>query len=270
MFIIIGLLLALVAAGGVYLVGTTFGAGGIVGGSSTTVVIAKQAIPVRHQITAADLDTEKVTATLTGTYTKASDIVSQGYIAEIQISKGSIITGDMLAKDINLIPAGAAPAYLPLAPGWVAMTIPTGEQQGVAGHITVGDYITVIASGQLLLFGGDPKKVVSKTVFTDVRIIGLGPSAPNVQPASGGTTVGTTTAQNGGITSSLTIEITQCDAEYLTWFLNNMQEKYTLKSFKDYGTAPLIADPSCPTVLKAGGVTNSQVETRYKFAELGA
>jgi Flp pilus assembly protein CpaB len=278
LFIIIGLILALVAGAGVFLLTTLLGGGSaITGGNKTTVVYAVQAIPLRHQITSADLATEDVTNNVAvNTYSRATDITSQGYIAEIQISKGSIITGDMLAKDINLIPSGAAPAYLPLASGWVAMTIPTGELQGVAGHITIGDYIAVIASGPISLFapsGAGGTKVVSKTVFIDIRIIGLGPATPNVQPANGATTVGGV-APAGGVVSSLTIEITQCDAEYLTWFLNNMQLKYTLKSFQNYGTTPTAPDSAfCPltalvTTTGGPGITNSQVDARYHFTAL--
>jgi Flp pilus assembly protein CpaB len=273
-FIIIGLILALVAGLGVFLLTTLLGGGSaITGGSRQTVVYATQAIPLRHQITSADLATEDVSSNVAvNTYTKTTDITSQGYIAEIQISKGSIITGDMLAKDINLIPAGAAPAYLPLASGFVAMTIPTGELQGVAGHITLGDYITVIASGGIAVFASSgaqvgPTKVVSKTVFTNVRIIGLGPSTPNVQPANGATSVSGTTVASG-LTSSLTIELTQCNAEYFTWFLNNMQLKYTLESFKDYLTAPTQPDPNCKDILQAGGVTQTQVDAKYHFTSL--
>src|SRR5205807_7111757 len=116
--------------------------------------IAKQAIPLRHQITADDLETAKISvngnATLNTTYANKTDVVN--LITEINISKHDVNTTDMLAKDITLVPAGSAPAYLPLAKGYVAMTIPTGEQQGVAGHISVGDYITVIASASLTIF----------------------------------------------------------------------------------------------------------------------
>jgi len=62
-------------------------------------------------------------------------------------------------RDIGLVSAGSAPAYLPLASGYVALTIPTGEQVGVAGHITLGDYVTVIASGNLGLFPKPGAKV---------------------------------------------------------------------------------------------------------------
>jgi Flp pilus assembly protein CpaB len=269
------LLLALLAAGGVYLVGSLGGGGAIGSGPTADVVVAKQAIALRHQITADDLETSKVSAGLVNVYTKKSDLV--GLIAEIQISKGSIITSDMLARDIGLVSAGAAPAYLPLASGYVALTIPTGEQVGVAGHITLGDYITVIASGSITVFvrqstraGATPLQgTVSKTVFTNIRIIGLGPATANLQPAGGATSVGGTQPTNGGITSSLTVEITQCDAEYFTWFLNNTQVKYSLESFADYlKTPPSAPDPTCPDVLAAHGVSPKQVELRYHFSAL--
>jgi Flp pilus assembly protein CpaB len=260
----------------VYLLGSLGGGSGIGGGPTTDVVVAKQAIGARHLITADDLDTAKVSTGLVNVYTKKSDVVN--LIAQIQISKGSIITSDMLVRDIGLVSAGSAPAYLPLASGYVALTIPTGEQVGVAGHITLGDYVTVIASGNLGLFPKPGAKVgapgatgnVSKTVFTNVRIIGLGPATANIQPASGAANVGGTQPQNGGITSSLTVEITQCDAEFMTWFLNNMQVKYSLESFADYLKAPPSApDPTCPDVLAAHGVSLKQVESRYHFSNLG-
>jgi Flp pilus assembly protein CpaB len=269
------LLLAVIAGGLVFFLGNLTGGGGTIGGGPTvTVVIAKQAIPLRHTITADDLDVEKVSGTFTSannTYANKSDVVS--LIAEIQITKGSVITSDMLAKDIGLVPAGAAPAYLPLASGYVAMTIPTSEQQGVAGHITLGDYFTVIASANVTVFATGTAaptgatKIVTKTIFTNVRVIGLGPATANVQPAGGATSVGGT-GPVGGVTSSLTIELTQCDAEYFTWFLNNTALKYTVESFHDYLTAPTAADPTCPTVQSAQGVSQKEVEARYHFTAL--
>jgi Flp pilus assembly protein CpaB len=268
------LLLAVLAGAGVFFLGNLTGGGAIGGGPTVTVVIAKQAIPIRHTITDADLDTEKVSGSFTSannTYASKSDVLN--LIAEIQITKGSVITSDMLAKDVGLVPAGVAPAYLPLASGYVAMTIPTGEQQGVAGHITLGDYFTVIASANLTVFNtktGAPITgafAVSKTVFTNVRVIGLGPAASNLQPAGGATTVGGSSAVSG-VTSSLTVELTQCDAEYLTWFINNTTLKYTVESFHDYLTAPTAPDPTCPTVLSAQGVSPKEVEARYHFSAL--
>ena len=273
LFIIVGLILAVAAGAGVFLLGNLGGGGG--GAATITVVYAKQAIPLRHTITDADLDTQKVSGPFTSinnTYLNKTDVIN--LIAQIQISKGSVITSDMLAKDFGSISGGAAPAYLPLASGYVAMTIPTGEQQGVAGHITLGDYITVIASASLTVFsvGGTtttgPPKVISKTVFTNVRVIGLGPATASVQPASGAASVGGS-GPTSGITSSLTIQLTQCDAEFFTWFLGNTTLRYTLESFKDYLAQPPSApDPTCPTVIAAQGVSQKAVENRYHFANL--
>ena len=256
-----------------FLLGNFGGGGGAIGGGpNETVVVAAQSIPIRHQMNDADLTTTKISGSLQNTYTRPGDV--KGLISEIQISKGALITSDMLARDAGLIPAGSAPAYLPLASGYVAMTIPTGEQQGVAGHITLGDYITVIASASLTIFSttgaaAGPAKVVSKTVFTNVHIIGLGPASANVQPAGAAGTAGGAQGATTGITSSLTIEVTQCDAEFFTWFLNNTTVKYTLESFHDYLTQlPSASEVGCPAVQSAQGVSQKEVEARYHFTLL--
>ena len=277
MFIIIGLILAAVAFGLVIFISSLGGGGGGLGGPSTPVVIAKQAIPLRHQITSADLEIAHASVngngSLNNTYANINDVINK--ISEINITKGTMLTSDMLATDVNLIPSGAAPAYLPLAKGYVAMTIPTGEQVGVAGHISVGDYITVIASAQVTIFSTSgnqqgPPRVVSKTVFTNLRVIGLGPASASVQPANGGSTTTTTGgATQTGLTSSLTVEVTQCDAEYLTWFLNNTQVRYTLESYKDYATAPVDnGDAKCKTIQDAHGVSNAVVDQFFGFSKL--
>ena len=273
LFIIVGLLLAVLAFGAVFLIGGT-GGGAALGGPNTTVVIAKQQIPIRHQITSADVETAKISlsgnATTDKLYTNTTDVVA--LISEVNISKGTVLSADMLARDVNLVPTGLAPAYLPLAKGYVAMTIPTGEQQGVAGHISLGDYITVIASSSIAALGGDVKKTatISKTVFTNVRVIGLGPASTGVTSASGGAQAGGGTGgQVSGVASSLTIMLTQCDAEYFVWFLNNMTVRYTLESFKDYLEQPPQApDPSCPAITAAGGVSGKQVDARFHFSAL--
>ena len=273
LFIIVGLLLALLAGAGVFFLPGVLGTGGNgnISGGSQVVVVAKQNIPLRHQITSADLTTASAAGAFiaVNAYQRPSDVVN--LIAEINIKAGSIITSDMLARDLGLVNVAAGGAYLPLASGFIAMTIPTSEQQGVAGHITLGDYITVIASANVTVFstGGQqqgPPKVVSKTVFTNVRIIGVGPAQVNVQPA-GGTSTTTPQQPTGGVTSSLTIELTQCDAEYMVWFLNNTQLRYTLESSSDYLKQPPSApDPSCPSVIAAQGVSNKTVDARYHFS----
>jgi hypothetical protein len=71
----------------------------------------------------------------------------------------------------------------------------------------------------------------------------------------------------GGVSSSLTLEVTQCDAEYLVWFLQNTQLKYTLESFHDYLQAPSGPDVTCKDVLQAHGVTAEDVNKRFSFTK---
>ena len=268
LFIIVGLLLAVLAGAGVFFLGGTLGGGGG-SGPSINVVVAATAIPQRASIRTEDLQVEKVSGVFVNTYTRASDVVN--LIAEVNITKGTIITSDMLAKDQGSIGFTNAPAYLPLAQGYVAITVPTSEQQGVAGHIVVGDYITMIASAQSTVFtkpgAQQAPSVIVKTVFTNMRIIGVGPAIISTAPANGTGTGTTNPGAVGGVSSSLTLEVTQCDAEYLVWFLQNTQLKYTLESFHDYLAAPTGPDSSCPNVLAAHGVTADDVNKRFSFTK---
>lgn len=270
LFIIVGLLLAILAGAGVFFLGGALGGGGGAG-PSVTVVVAATNIPPRASLRTEDLTTEQVSGVFTNIYHKASDAVT--LVAQVNISKGTIITSDMLVKDLGQIGVNNAPAYLPLAQGYVAITVPTSEQQGVAGHIVINDYITMIATANTSLFktpaagqSGQSASVV-KTVFTNLRVIGVGPATINTQPANGTGTTTTNPGQVGGIASSLTLEVTECDAEYIVWFLNNVpQLKYTLESFHDYLSAPTGPDTTCPNVLAAKGVTSADVNTRFHFA----
>jgi Flp pilus assembly protein CpaB len=257
------------AGAGVFFLGGTLGGGGG-SGPSVNVVVAATSIPQRAAIRTEDLQVEKVSGVFTNTYGKTSDVVN--LVAQINISKGTVITSDMLVKDVGQINASTAPAYLPLAQGYVAITVPTSEQQGVAGHIVVGDYMTMIATANTQLFAkpgsqqaGVAQSVV-KTVFTNLRVIGVGPAIINTQPANGTGTTTTNPGAVGGVSSSLTLEVTQCDAEYMVWFLQNTQLRYTLESFHDYLTAPTGPDSSCPNVLAAHGVTATDVNNRFHFA----
>jgi Flp pilus assembly protein CpaB len=246
LFIIVGLLLALLAGAGVFflpgLLGTNNG-GGIQGGNQT-VVVAKQNINARHTITSADLTTASAAGSFisVNAYTRPSDVVN--LISEINIKQGSIITSDMLARDLGVINASSGPAYLPLASGYVAMTIPTSEQQGVANYIQPEDYISVIATVSTA------GKVASKTIFTNVHVIRVG-----MQVGAG---------SNATTASSLTVVVTECQAEVITWFLNYAALKYVLESFKDYLQPGTVApDPKCPTVGDAKGVTLPFIQTVY-------
>jgi Flp pilus assembly protein CpaB len=207
------------------------------------VVVATKDLQPRVAIDAGSLELRSIP--VPGTYpkvyfTRLEDV--QGLIPLVAIPTGQAVTANDVTK--SNVALGSQSAYLPIPSGYVAITIPTSEQQGVANYIQPEDYISVIATVSTA------GKVAAKTIFTNIHVIRVG---MQVSGASGSTTA-----------SSLTIVVTECQAEVITWFLNYAALKYVLESFKDYlqpGT--LAPDPKCPTVGDAKGVTLQFIQATY-------
>ena len=121
-------------------------------------------------------------------FTKIEDV--KGMIPLVSIVDKQAITSNMVAKPNT--PLGAQSEFLPIPSGYVALTIPTSEQQGVAGNIQPDDYISVIAT----VTSGS--KVASKTVFVNLHVIRVGMEGP-----AGGAAAGATA-------TSLTVVVTEC------------------------------------------------------------
>ncbi len=164
----------------------------------------------------------------------------QGMVPLVTILSGQAITSNEVVKPSQAL--GSQSEYLPIPSGYVALTIPTSEQQGVANYIQPGDYISVIAT---VSTGG---KVASKTIFTNLHVIRVGMSS----------------ASSASTASSLTVVLTQCQAEIVTWFVTYAALKYALESFHDYLTSGgQNKDPSCPSVDSAQGVTLQAIQKAY-------
>ena len=267
-FIIIGVVLALAGFGLALLLGSfSGGRGGGGGGTPDLVVYAAKDISLRTQITTADLVTVKP---IPDTYKPAGAVVIdpsyanksneaqnaaalkavQNFIAEVNIAVGQPLLTSMLAKPGDTV-TGAQAAYLPIPSGYVAITIPTSELTGVAGYPQAGDFISILASG------GTGKTAAVVTVYTQLHILRVGPANLNVTSASGGTTNSTTTQVANA--SSLTVLVTPCQSELITWMQNNMQLRYELESYKDYAPAPTGPDPKCLGLSSAKGVQATDV-----------
>ena len=108
--------------------------------------------------------------------------------------------------------------------------------------MATGDYISVIATVSTA------GKVASKTIFTQLHVI----------------KVGTQTSTSGASATSLTVVVTQCEAEIITWFLTYAALKYTLESYHDYSPGEQAPDPKCPNVGTAHGVTLKTIQDAYK------
>jgi hypothetical protein len=86
------------------------------------------------------------------------------------------------------------------------------------------------------------------TIFTNLHVIRVG-------EGSSGSSSGA---------SSLTVVVTQCQAEVITWFLQYAAMKYSLESFHDYLQPDnTTKDPGCPTIDSAKGVTLPIIQKAY-------
>ncbi len=278
MFIIVGAVLAVLAFILVFVLGGSRAGGGIGGGSQTAIVVAARDIPFRTALSKDDLKLQSYPAGVVpaGAYTSIADVIGKqaantsstdvsqanqtGAVAEVQIKAGQPVTSNLLARSVDAVQV--QPAYLPIPKGFVTLTVPTGEQIGVAGFIQAGDYINIIASANASAFGGQGK-AVTKTVFTNVHVLRVGAATGAV--ASGSAPQSATT---GGVASSLTLVMTQCDAEMLRWLQANASMTYTLGSYQDYKPQDTKPDSSCADATAAKGVGPNAVNQRWGFTTL--
>jgi Flp pilus assembly protein CpaB len=261
-FTILGMLIALVVlAAFIVLALRTTGGGPVIPlTGDVSVVVAKSDIPARATITADQLTIAKLNAkdVPPDSFTAIADVTGKtSRFALIDIKTGQPVLANAIATSSDAI--SVSPSFLAIPQGFVAVALPTSEQQGVAGAIQPGDYIGIIATVD------KGASTASKTIFNNVHVIQVGTSTVTLTPGRNGPTA---TRVPGTGQSSLTVVVPECDAEYLTWFLAKTNLRYTLESPSDYnkGTAnnPQTA-ASCP-IDAAPGVTNADVAKRFGAA----
>ena len=271
LFIIVGVILALVGFGlAVVLGGALGGARSVAGGPANNLVVyAAKDIGLRNQITTQDQlvvtgvpDAYKPAGAITiPAGTRESDRPGaalkavQGDIAEVNIAAGQPLLTSMLAKPGDTV-TGAQAAYLPIPQGYVAFTLPTSELVGVAGYIQPNDYIGLVAST------GSGKTGAVVTVFSQLHVLRVGPANLAVTSASGTSTSSGQAAQTSNA-SSITVVVTPCQSELIKWFANNMQISYELESYKDYAPAVTGPDPACNGINKATGVQATDIASKF-------
>jgi Flp pilus assembly protein CpaB len=246
LYIVVGAVLAVLAfalAAGIASLPLIQGSSG-----GTKIVVASHDIKARTVITASDLTFASFNPAPPQSFTLTSQVTGRG--AKVDILAGQPVTANLIAPSGDLL-SNSDVAYLPIATGWVAITVPTGEQVGVGGYVQIGDRITMLATINTSAFGQNPGRNVVLTVFRDVPVLRVG-------PANGGST-------SGVVTSSLTLLMTACDAEYLYWLLNNAAMKYELESYHDYQNIPTQPDTRCPGVSSASGVGPKDIDARWHF-----
>ena len=227
-------------------------------GADVDVVTATRDIGQREVLTAGALTLSKLpqSAVPPGAYLKISD--AQDTVALVAILKGQTVTSNLVAATSDQI-TSAGSSYLPIPQGYVARALPTSEEQGVAGYVAAGDYINVAATVQTATFGQSPNRVVTRAVFTSLHVIRVGPL---LQPDS-------RTGAAQGVSSSITVVMTECDAETVDWLLSSGAHlTFYLLSYKDYGTPPTAPDPSCPSsTVSKGPLGPAQIDARFGFTK---
>lgn len=191
----------------------------IIGGVS--VVVASRDIQPRESLNAGSVEVVSYPSNLVPSGALTGIDSAKGKFALTAISKGAVLTSTMVSTQ----PEGTATVaqeYLPIPQGYVAFTIPTSEQEGVAGYVSPGDYLDVIATINTSIFGASNAKTVTKTIFTNLHVIRVGPMTSSATGAA------------GGVSSSLTVVVNSCDAELWSWLLGNATLRYELRSYKDY------------------------------------
>jgi pilus assembly protein CpaB len=203
-------------------------------GAQVPVVVATEDIQAREAITPGMLTLASMPASALPPHAFVQLADLKGESALVTIYKGQAVTANVVASSPDQIAIGTS-TYLPIPQGYVAFTIPTGELQGVGGYVAPGDYINVIATFNSLLFSPNAPRVITRTVYNELRIIRVG--TPSAAPKEG---------QTIGVSTSLTVVLSECDAQYLQWLLTNVTLKYVLLSYKDYNVNSLSSpDQSC-------------------------
>jgi pilus assembly protein CpaB len=246
--------MALLAFIGMFAFGIVFANRGLTG-REVPVIVAAVDIQAREPITIAMVSLGQTSASSLPphAFVRLEDL--RGYSAVVPIYKGQAITANIVSSDPDQIQGGIN-AYLPIPDGYVAMTLPSGELQGVAGYVTPGDYINIIATVNTSVFTPVNPRMTTRTVFTNLHVIRVGP--PSLSPKEG---------QAIGVSTSITVILTECDAQYLNWLLANVTLKYVLLSYKNYDIKAPSPDAACPSTVAPAVVGPAQVDSRWAFTK---
>lgn len=193
-----------------------------------TVLVAKSGI---------DVGTTGAAASANGAFTqatvRASDVVPgalsdvtpiAGLVATVPVFTGQQIISSQWGTT-------AATSGLAFPAGSVAMSVQLGDPQRVAGFVSPGSNVAIIASGT------DPgtQKPYTRTLLANIPVIGVGPTTVVSRTTASGTTDDANADQNVEQipTAILTLGVTQAQAEKIVFAQGNGGELYFALMNKD-------------------------------------
>lgn len=172
-----------------------------------TIVTVARPITAYTKLTAADVVEKQVSA----------DMVPEGALhvsakALSRLTKQPMFPGEPV-MDAKLFAAGQeTPSSLPLPKGKRAVTVAVNEVVGVAGFISVGSIVDVIATMDL------EHKSVSRIILQDIQVLA---AAQNPQPEDDG---------HAKVVSSVTLAVTPEEAEALTMATEKGQIRLAMRN----------------------------------------
>jgi pilus assembly protein CpaB len=244
--VILGVLVALLGVLGTLFIGQVSHPPPALVGTSPVVVAARD-LDQRTTLRSGDLTVVQYAPADVPPGAISRTSAAAGQIMQTSLKKGQPVLSNQIGA--STIVVGPQTDFLPLPKDYVAVTVPSGELLGVAGYVQAGDYIDIIAAVST-------KSGTSnvRTIYSGVRVIRVGPASDR----------GAAGQKTGGTTSSLTVAMTQCQAEFIKWFETNAALKYTLISHEDAQTiVNTPADTSCPYTGSPKGVTEADVRSRW-------
>ena len=244
--VVLGVLVALLGVLGTLFIGQVSHPPPALVGTSPVVVAARD-LDQRTTLRSADLTVVQYAPADVPPGAVSRPSAAVGQVMQASLKKGQPVLANQIGASTVVV--GPQTDFLPLPKDYVAVTLPSGELVGVAGYVQAGDYIDIIASVSTKSGGSNVR-----TIYSGVRVIRVGPASDR----------GAAGQKTGGTTSSLTVAMTECQAEFLKWFETNAALKYTLISHEDsqvVASAP--ADASCPYTGSPRGVTETDVRSRW-------
>ena len=148
-FTILGVVLAIGGFAAALLLSGVFTGGGrgAATGPGVPVLVAVHEIGLRTALSPSDVTIRQMAQgdVPPGAFKSAADV--KGLVAAVTIPKDQPVTSNLLVNSPDLVTGGQA-AFLPIATGFVALTVPTSEQQGVAGFIQAAvNFVILLAAG---------------------------------------------------------------------------------------------------------------------------
>ncbi len=148
-YIVVGIVIALVAAASVYLVIRQAGAGNATQASMRDVVVAVRDIPSRKPIEEGDVAVRSVVADATNeaAYTRIDEVLNR--VSGVSIAAGQLITRNVLASSVegqpfSILEPGAS--FDPLGPDWRAVSVSVPDDRAVAGLLQAGQRVDLVVT----------------------------------------------------------------------------------------------------------------------------